>query len=222
MKSDSKKEAGRGLGAKDPYAYSEVFFARAPASSAWLRVAGQEPLRYATTSDFSSATPFDSKEEALAGWALLRAELIKKGGGPAWLKGPEKPSLFSGMSSAAPPAKLQLFMGLSQGRFVGEQGAGISRRWCMVSDIKEASVFASQEAAARALSQALPARGVVTGSILPLDCVALGPMAYRDLPPDPLAGAMRAASARFEIEESLGPAEPASEPKRISLGRKGL
>lgn len=201
---------------KDPYAYDKVYFARAPKQGSWLRRVRAEPAEYATTSDFSHATPFDSKAEAIEAWGELRAALVKKGGqAPAWVKdGQKDPAVFCGVSPEAPPARLRLFLAMSQGRFVGEEGAGISRRWVMAPDIEGATVFTSQSAAMSGLASALPARGDVTGSILPLECAALPPMGYRDLPADPLAGAMSARSARFDLEASTPGAEAPTPDRR--------
>lgn len=207
---------------KDPYAYPRVHYIRAAKQAAWLRRVKAEPAEYVTTSDFSMATPFDSKAEAKQGWEVLKAGLIEKGGpAPAWLKENRDPLVFEGVSPESAPGRLKLFMGVSQGRFVGEQGSGISRRWCMVTSIEEASVFTTQGSAMSALASALPARGMVTASVLPFDCAALPPMGYHDLPADPLAGAMAAASARLELEGSV--AEPQSaEPAKRARSRAGL
>lgn len=207
---------------KDPYDYQRAHYIRAAKQAAWLRRVKAEPAEYATTNDFSMATPFDTPAEAKRAWEVLKAALIKAGGkAPAWLQENRDPMVFEGVSPEGAPGRLKLFMGISQGRFVGEQGAGISRRWCMVTSIDEASVFTTQASAMSALASALPARGIVTASVLPLDCAALPPMAYRDLPADPLAGAMTAAAARLELEGSV-PSPESDAPAAKPRSRPGL
>lgn len=194
------------------------FLGRARGAAAWLKVKTQTPLAYETTSDFSMATAFDSEGALLKAWSALVASARKSLNPPKWVtQSDTSPYVAKALDPSAPPARIQLFLATSQGRFVGEEGQGISRRWLLVASLEDATVFTSEGAAKSALTRVLPARGQITGAVIPMECAAQAPLALNaQVAMDPLAMGMASASARWDLEQATPEAQASSASKRKS------
>lgn len=189
----------------NPFKYDEVFFVRAASHSSWLtEIVEKGKKQWGWSANFADAISFKTKKEGSEAWAKMKAD--RKIDSGMWYPAPQ---VMTGVDPANPPAKYMLFIATTQGRFLALDHSHMG--WVLKTDIASAHIFHSQETAMSVLSESLPKKEGVSAAILPLEAHFLEPKQIENkrtkntttAPLDPLACAMFAKSARWELEQHV-------------------